>query len=96
MSMFFYEDYSLAEIAAIENISRQATSDLIHRSMRKLENYDSALQLVKAYTQRQELRRNLRHALSKRDYATVSALCRKWDRLEDDEVGTANYEGKEQ
>lgn len=44
---YFYEDLSMNEIAENENISKAAVSDIIKRSLKQLEEYESKLQLIK-------------------------------------------------
>ena len=44
--LYYNQDYSLAEIAAEEGISRQGVHDLVRRCDRILEEYEEKLQLV--------------------------------------------------
>lgn len=46
---FVLEDLSLAEIAAVEGISRQAVHDVIRRCNKALEGYESKLHLVEKF-----------------------------------------------
>ncbi len=46
LKMHLYEDWSLSEIAASLNISRQAAYDMIHRCTATLEKYESKLKLI--------------------------------------------------
>ena len=48
-SMFYSDDHSLGEIADELNISPQAVSDLLKRTMKKLEHYESKLGLVQRH-----------------------------------------------
>ncbi len=47
LDMYYNNDYSLAEIAEILNISRQAVSDNKNRAMDSLSKYEEMLHLVK-------------------------------------------------
>ncbi len=45
---YYYEDnYTLAEIADLEGISRNAVHDLLHRTVKKLEDYERKLHSLK-------------------------------------------------
>lgn len=46
LKMSLYEDFSLSEIAAELNISRQAVFDNIHRSEAIMKNYEEKLQII--------------------------------------------------
>jgi predicted DNA-binding protein YlxM (UPF0122 family) len=46
MDLYFNEDLSLAEISEINNISRQATYDIINKCQKSLLQYDSKLKLM--------------------------------------------------
>ena len=46
MSLYFFYDLSLSEIAEQNNTTRSATFDLIKRTIKTLENYESKLQLL--------------------------------------------------
>jgi predicted DNA-binding protein YlxM (UPF0122 family) len=46
MEFYFYDDYSLAEIAAKENTTRQAVYDLLKRVEQTLEKYEEKLKLL--------------------------------------------------
>lgn len=54
MELYYNEDLSLAEIAEINNTSRQAIHDLIKRCYKQFLSYESKLQLMKKSTERQE------------------------------------------
>ncbi|MBB5336486.1 YlxM family DNA-binding protein [Pectinatus brassicae] len=53
LKMHLYEDWSLSEIAAALDISRQAAYDMIHRCTATLEKYESKLQLINKSKKRQ-------------------------------------------
>ena len=42
---YLFEDFSMAEIAQNNNVSKSNISDLIHRSLIQLESYDNKLKL---------------------------------------------------
>lgn len=51
MESYFIENLSLAEIAEEEGISRQAVHDLLHRSIKVLEQFEEKLLLLSTYWQ---------------------------------------------
>ena len=67
LELHFAEDMSLAEIAAQENISRQAVHDTITRGRRSLEEYESKLGLIKRFMSQQSVIRDAVDALEKND-----------------------------
>lgn len=48
---YYYNDFSLGEIAANHHVSRQAVFDNLKRSSRSLENYERKLHLQRDYGQ---------------------------------------------
>ena len=62
MSLYYYEDLSLAEIADEVNTSRSAVFDLLKRTSNILIEYESKLHLVANYKKRSKI------------YAELSAL----------------------
>ncbi|MDF2963196.1 MAG: DNA-binding protein [Paenibacillus sp.] len=52
---YFYDDYSLGEIAAEFQISRQAVYEHIKRAEAALEDYEAKLQLLAKHEQRQQV-----------------------------------------
>lgn len=54
LDLFYNEDYSLGEIAAELDISRQAVHDAVKRSEQALIGYEEKLGLVKKFQQEQE------------------------------------------
>lgn len=54
-SLYYKEDYSLAEISENYNISRSAVLDTLKRSEKLLEDYEEKLQLVKKFHARVEI-----------------------------------------
>lgn len=49
LRMHLYQDWSLSEIAAALNISRQAAYDMIHRCEITLEKYENKLRLIEKH-----------------------------------------------
>lgn len=74
LELYCLEDWSLAEIAAEEGVSRQAVHDLIHRSSRLMENYESKLGLMGRFIRQQEelsaTFNQLTELLNQMDYTT--------------------------
>lgn len=52
---YMLEDYSLGEIAEEEEISRQAVHDSVKRGLHSMEEYESALGLMKKEAEQKEL-----------------------------------------
>lgn len=59
MNLYYNEDWTMAEIAEKEAVSRQAVHDLLHRSERILEDYESKLGLMDRFLKEQELVKNI-------------------------------------
>ena len=53
MELYYLENWSLAEIAASEGISRQAVFDLLHRSEHTIEEYERKLGLLNRFLKQQ-------------------------------------------
>ena len=77
---FYYQlDYSLAEIAEQEGISRQAVHDLLKRTEKILEEYEQKLGLISRFLHEREkllLIQSLLDGVTKEDFARDSA----WER----------------
>ncbi|MBQ7064751.1 MAG: YlxM family DNA-binding protein [Firmicutes bacterium] len=54
LQMYYFEDLSLAEIAASRGTSRAAVHDLIRRSENKLRGYEERLHLVERFLHQEE------------------------------------------
>lgn len=50
--MYYFEDFSLVEIAKVTNVSRQAVYDNIKRTEAVLETYEEKLKLYEKFSQR--------------------------------------------
>ncbi|MGL4773284.1 MAG: putative DNA-binding protein [Clostridium sp.] len=55
MEMYYEEDLSLAEIAELNNTSRQAIHDLIKRCYKQLLSYESKLNLLQKSINREKM-----------------------------------------
>jgi uncharacterized protein len=55
LQLYFSDNYSLGEIAADYNISRQAVYDLIQRSLASIEKLEEKLGLYRLFKDQQEL-----------------------------------------
>ncbi|MDW7739901.1 MAG: YlxM family DNA-binding protein [Bacillota bacterium] len=55
IQLYFSENYSLAEIAEEDGISRQAIHDLIQRALNTIEKLESKLGLYKLFNHQQDL-----------------------------------------
>lgn len=53
MELYFLENWSLAEIAASEGVSRQAIHDLLQRSEKTIEGFEAKLGLLERYSRQQ-------------------------------------------
>ena len=74
--LHYQQDLSLAEIAEVENISRQAIHDLLKRTERILADYEEKLGLVQRFwAEREKLMKvqALLHGLNEQDYSSRSA-----------------------
>lgn len=74
--LHYQQDLSLAEIAELEHISRQAIHDLLKRTERILAEYEEKLGLVKRFwTDRKKLIevQALLEGLNKQDFADLAA-----------------------
>lgn len=74
MEMYYNEDLSLAEIAEINNTSRQAIHDLIKRCYKQFQSYESKLRLLENSIKREKEIINIldlmenKYSISKDDY----------------------------
>lgn len=53
--MYYFQDFSLQEICETIDVSRQAVSDLLNRTVKKLENYEDVLQLLLQHTKQEKI-----------------------------------------
>lgn len=71
LSLYYEEDYSLAEIAEEYDISRQAVRDTIKRSEKLLEQYESTLHLLSRRQQREQWLNELEQSFDDRARAQM-------------------------
>lgn len=55
MELYFLENWSLAEIAASEGVSRQAVHDLLQRSEKIIEGFEVKLGLLERFSRQQTI-----------------------------------------
>lgn len=55
VELYYREDYSLAEIAELNGVSRQAIYDNIKRTEQLIETYEEKLQLFAKFKERQQV-----------------------------------------
>lgn len=85
MSLYYNEDYSLAEIAAEVGISRQGVRDAIKRGEEELRNFEEKLGMAARFAELHELSDQIEAALASPDAAgltpalrqTLTALCER-------------------
>lgn len=65
MSSYYFDDYSLNEIAEEQSITRQAVQDMIKRTEKLLKQYEEKLMLVDKYLIRKERVENIIKELDK-------------------------------
>lgn len=65
IELYYGDDYSLGEIAADYDVSRQAVYDNIKRTEKSLETYERKLHLYSNYVVRTELIKEIKETLSK-------------------------------
>src|SRR5699024_4634963 len=73
MELYYYEDYSLGEIATETNVSRQAIYDNIKRTEQTLMNYEEKLQLYAKFLQREALLQQLAEQLEEANLPHVQS-----------------------
>lgn len=64
IELYYLEDYSLGEIANVNDVSRQAIYDNIRRTEKVLEMYEEKLLLYDKFIKRQHLIRHLKSSIS--------------------------------
>ncbi|MGL5379811.1 putative DNA-binding protein [Clostridium sp.] len=74
MQLYYNEDFSLGEIAELNNTSRQAIHDLIKRCYKQFLSYESKLNLLKRSLEKEKILKDLlcdiksKYSLSEEDY----------------------------
>ncbi|MDI9461073.1 MAG: sigma factor-like helix-turn-helix DNA-binding protein [Saccharofermentanales bacterium] len=82
MKLFYYEDFSLAEISALKGISRQAVNSTVHRAAEKLREFERSLKLVEFFASTRNLRLSLETAIHNRVWEDVESVLRDWHNIE--------------
>lgn len=67
MQLYFYEDWSLGEIAEKYGVSRQAINEHIKRGEQALEDYERKLRLLQQDEQRRHVIAQMKDAISQLD-----------------------------
>lgn len=78
LELHYLNDFSLAEIAAEFNVSRQAVHDILRRGEQVLEDYEARLNLAKRYENEQAAMTKALECLN-----TLPAQCRSLPQLEE-------------
>lgn len=87
MFMYYNDDFSLAEIAEINNTSRQAIHDLIKRCDKQLINYEEKLQLVEKSKIRKSKKNDLINKLTN-EYMLSKELVEDIDEMLDEIINS--------
>lgn len=80
MELYYNEDFSLAEIAELNNTSRQAIHDLIKRCYKQLLSYESKLNLLEKSIKKEKIINNLlerlqeKYFISSEDYEIFRSI----------------------
>lgn len=67
VELYYHHDYSLAEIASLVGVSRQAVHDLLKRAENSLEEYEAALKLLSKHLRQKEMVQKIQERLSESD-----------------------------
>lgn len=89
MADYYEEDYTLAEIAENNNVSRQAIYDSIRRTEESLLDYEEKLQLVEEFEARKKILRKIRAHL-KENYETDQKLINLLNEIIQDTIREEN------
>lgn len=71
MQMYYFDDFSLAEISEVANVSRQAIYDTLKRTEQLLESYEEKLSLLAKHEQRMEMINELEQSLTDEEQSKV-------------------------
>lgn len=80
MELYYNEDLSLAEIAELNNTSRQAIHDLIKRCYKQFLSYEEKLKLLKRSFEQEVIINNLlnelkeKYSITKEDYEKYKSI----------------------
>ncbi|MGE5604861.1 MAG: YlxM family DNA-binding protein [Bacteroidota bacterium] len=86
MELYFLENWSLAEIAANEGVSRQAVHDLLQRSEKTIEGFEAKLGLLERFSKQQALLTGIRDQLQlvmNETSESIEPLYRKISQIKD-------------
>lgn len=81
MELYYREDYSLAEIAELNEVSRQAVYDNIKRTEQLLNTYEEKLQLFSKFKERQKWMTPLKDLVEKEANEAIIQLVNKLDTI---------------
>lgn len=59
VELYFHQDYSLAEIAALSDVSRQAVHDILKRAEASLQEFEASLGFLAKYLKQQQLAKEI-------------------------------------
>ncbi len=77
LELFYNQDYSLGEIAALMEISRQGVHDTLRRSEQALEHYEEKLGLMEKMRQEQDLIERLKEACKTKDWSVIEHVVQR-------------------
>ncbi|MBA1393062.1 putative DNA-binding protein [Bombilactobacillus bombi] len=66
MQLYYGDDYSLGEIAQLQQVSRQAVYDNLQRTVKILTNYEQQLHLYRNFQQREQLLQQLQKQVAQK------------------------------
>lgn len=81
LECYFFDDYSLTEIADLFQISRQAVHDRLHQGLNSLLNYEEKLGLVARSFKQKEMIRAVVDNLDKGHIAEAKDLLKQLDQM---------------
>jgi len=79
MKLYYFDDFSLAEISEHTKVSRQAIYDTLKRTEHILESYEKKLSLYEKYEQRMAIIKDLEHNIN--NYVEAKKLISKLKEL---------------
>lgn len=82
MELYYLEDYSLGEISAVYNVSRQAIYDNVRRTESMLKTYEDKLKLYEKFVKRQTILDQLSEVAHEQDQKKVLKLINELKELD--------------
>ncbi|MFK5884019.1 MAG: YlxM family DNA-binding protein [Candidatus Izemoplasma sp.] len=76
---YYFEDFSLAEIAEDNNVSRNAVFDQVKRTVKKINEFESKLNLNKKYVKRRSIFIALK---TESDISKIKKLLKELEKVE--------------